>query len=107
MKDDYVKQQSKWLENTGLQVGDKCIVAFSPSSFEEGENWHGWTCGWAEEMNDCVGKVGVIQAIGTAYYHAETPLKNGIGLVVPGDGHPQDAKAWFYPFFCLIPAGDE
>lgn len=54
-KQQYLELQKKFLEITGLKIGDKVIVTNTAESFQQG-----WDCMWHSGLNPFVGKISTI-----------------------------------------------
>lgn len=87
----YEQDQARWLEETGVKVGDRVrvIIQLTPGEDEVS----GWGFGWTNDMK--VGDVGRVLAI--------HPTK-GIRLPHKEGWRDQSypTKGFFYPFFVLI-----
>ncbi len=81
MRTKYVEAQKKFIKTTNLKVGDKVKIVRKSFDHELG-----WDNKWCSDMNDTIGKIGVVR---------EIMLISGISISILGDG------CWNFPFFVL------
>lgn len=84
-RDEYKEAQNKWIDTNKISPGDRVRITRTAKN-EEG----GWGEVWVTEMNEAVGKIGVIDDFARHY-----------GVVVCVDLENTTRKSFYYPYFVL------
>lgn len=81
-EDDYYRHQKSF----DVKVGDTVTVFGKPACIED------WPCPWVPEMNQAIGKSGIVLQV----------KESGILVKIPGiSGSIYQKGAWYYPYTAL------